>query len=62
MEASGAALGRDGAALPNISHTQCGVTQAPQQRAAEAEQEAEQSPRPDGHCLVPPDIFVVPLM
>lgn len=55
-----AALGRT--ALPNASHTYSGATQAPWQRAVEAEQESEHNPSWDGRISVLADILVVPVM
>lgn len=55
-----AALGRT--ALPNASHTYSGATQAPWQRAVEAEKASEQNPSRDGRISVLPDILVVPMM
>lgn len=50
----------EGTALPNTSHTYSGATQASWQRAAEAEQESEDSPSPGGHISDSPDILVGP--
>lgn len=52
----------EGTALPNVSHTYSGATQAPWQRAVEEEQESEHNPSRDGRISVLADILVVPVM
>lgn len=52
----------EGTALPNASHTYSGATQAPWQRAVEAEKASEHNPSRDGRISVLPDILVVPVM